>query len=337
MPTAGRSIKLGYALSSEENGPRALVRQAQMAEEHGFEFGLISDHYHPWTRRQGHSPFVWAVIGGIAEATSQFRLGTGVTAPIIRIHPAIIAQAAATAASMMPGRFFLGVGTGERLNEHVLGDKWPPVQTRQAMLEEAVEVMRLLWGGDEVSFEGRFYTVENARIFTLPDDPPEVYVAAAGPNSARLAGQIGDGLISTAPLKEVVEAFTEGGGASDAPRIGQMTVCWAQDEAAARRTALEWWPTAAVHGELSQELALPVHFEQAATDVTEEQVAKVVVCGPDPTPHIEQLHAYAEAGFDHVYVHQVGPDQEGFMNFYAREVMPQLEREGLLQAAPIRS
>lgn len=325
-------IRVGYALSSEEHGPRALVRRAQMAEEHGFEFALISDHYHPWTSRQGESAFVWSVIGGIAQVTSTLRLGTGVTAPTIRIHPAIIAQAAATAAAMLPGRFFLGVGTGERLNEHVLGDKWPPVQTRQAMLEEAVEIMRLLWGGEERSFDGRYYTVENARIYSLPDEPVQVYVAASGTNSARLAGQIGDGLISTAPQASLVDAFRKGGGSADAPRIGQITACWAQDEAAARRTALEWWPTAALHGELSQELALPAHFEQATQGVTEDDVAEVIVCGPDPAPHLEQFRSFVEAGFDHVYVHQVGPDQEGFMNFYAREVMPALEREGLAAA-----
>jgi coenzyme F420-dependent glucose-6-phosphate dehydrogenase len=326
-------VSLGYSLSSEEHPPRDLVRHARMAEEHGFEYGLISDHFHPWTRRQGQSPFAWGVLGAIAQATERFRIGTGVTAPIIRIHPVVVAQAAATAAALMPGRFFLGVGTGERLNEHVLGDKWPPIQTRQQMLEEAVEIIRLLWSGDECSYDGRHYTVENARLYTLPDEPIPLYVAASGPESARLAGQIGDGLISTAPQREVVDAFAEGGGAPDAPRYGQLTVCWARDDATARRTALEWWPNAAVHGELSVELALPVHFEQASQDVTEEQVAQSIVCGPDPEPHVARIRAFAEAGFDHVYVHQVGPDQEGMLEFYAREILPALQREGLGAAA----
>ena len=171
-------MEIGYALSSEEHAPLDLVRNASRAEEAGFAFSLISDHYHPWIDRQGQNPFVWSVIGAIAASSPSIRLGTGVTCPLIRIHPAIVAQAAATSAAMMPGRFFLGVGTGENLNEHVLGDRWPSTRERREMLEEAIEVMRLLWRGDLCSFEGKHYRVDNARLYTLPDEPIPVVVAA---------------------------------------------------------------------------------------------------------------------------------------------------------------
>jgi G6PDH family F420-dependent oxidoreductase len=316
---------LGYALSSEEHRPSDLVDHARLAEEAGFEFALISDHFHPWIDRQGQSPFVWSVLGGIATATKTIRLGTGVTCPTVRIHPAIIAQAAATTASMMPGRFFLGVGTGENLNEHILGDRWPEWDVRVRMLTEAVEVIRELWTGEVTSFEGEFYEVQNARIYTLPDERIEIMVAASGKRAAAVAGQIGDGLISTAPKAELVKAFggTETGSKSrQRPRYGQMTVCWGRDERKARKTALELWPTAAIPGESGQELPNPKHFEQLAEIVTEDMIAKQVVCGPDIERHVEAIQAYVDAGFDHVYVHQIGPDQAGFIDAYARNVLP---------------
>jgi G6PDH family F420-dependent oxidoreductase len=317
-------VQIGYAMSSEEHGPRDLVRFARMAEEAGFPYALISDHYHPWIDQQGQSPFVWSVIGGIAEQTQGLRLGTGVTCPIQRIHPAIIAQAAATAGEMMPGRFFLGVGSGENLNEHVLGGKWQPHDVRAEMLEEAVEVIRLLWQGGERSHRGRYFTVENACIYTLPAQLPPIMVAASGTKSAELAGRIGDGLITTAPDKEVVNAFRQAGGQGK-PIYAQLSVCWAASEAEARQTAFKYWPTAAVRGELSQELPTPGHFEQAAQMVREEDVAKVIVCSPDPQRHLEQIQSYVDAGIDHVYVHQIGPDQEGFCRFYEREILPKFQ------------
>lgn len=314
-------VELGYALSSEEHTPHDLVHYARRAEEAGFTFALISDHYHPWTDRQGHSPFVWSVIGGIAQATQRLRLGTGVTCPTMRIHPAIIAQAAATSAAMMPGRFFLGVGTGENLNEHILGDRWPPHDVRQEMLEEAVEVIRLLWQGDTLTFRGLYYTVENARVYTLPEQLPPIMVAASGPRAAEAAGRIADGLITTAPEADLLKQFEAAGG-SGKPHYGQLTVCWAQDEATARRTAFEHWPTAAVKGELTQELPTPAHFQQAAKMVREEDVAEAITCGPDPERHCAAINNFVEAGFEHVYIHQVGPDQEGFFRFYEQEVVP---------------
>jgi G6PDH family F420-dependent oxidoreductase len=319
--------RIGYAMSSEEHRPSDLVRYAVQAEEAGFPFALISDHFHPWISKQGQSPFVWSVIGAIATATERLSLGTGVTCPTIRIHPAIIAHAAATSAAMMPGRFFLGVGTGENLNEHVLGDKWPPYEVRAEMLEEAIDVIRLLWEGGEKSHYGEYYVVENARLYTLPDEPIPIVVAASGSNSAELAGRIGDGFCSTSPKAELVETFQASGGGTDAPRYGQMTICWALDEAEARRTAFEYWPTGAMTGELSQELPTPSHFEQAAQMVTEEKVAESVICGPDPGPILERIREYEVAGFDHVYIHQVGPDQAGFIDFARREILPAMSRE----------
>ncbi|MDP9368780.1 MAG: TIGR03557 family F420-dependent LLM class oxidoreductase [Chloroflexota bacterium] len=316
-------VQVGYALSSEEHRPNDLVRHARLAEEAGFGFALISDHYHPWVDAQGHSPFVWAVIGGIAQVTERLRLGTGVTCPTIRVHPAVIAQAAATAAVMMPGRFFLGVGTGENLNEHILGDRWPEYDVRAEMLEEAVAVIRLLWQGGNQSHRGRHYTVENARLYTLPAEPTPIVVAAGGPKAAALSGRIGDGLCATTAERSLVEGFENAGGAGK-PRYGQMTVCWAEDEASARRTAHEYWAFSSLPGELGQELPTPTHFEQAVQLVTEEQVAETVVCGPDAERHLAKLREYVDAGFDHVYVHQVGPDQEGFLRFYEREVLPRV-------------
>lgn len=316
-------VHLGYAISSEEHRPNDIVRHAALAEDAGFGYALISDHYHPWVDSQGQSPFVWSVLGGIAQNTSRLVLGTGVTCPTVRIHPAIIAQAAATIGAMMPGRFFLGVGTGENLNEHILGDKWPETDTRLEMLEEAVEVIRLLWQGGSQSHRGRHYTVENARIYTLPEEPVEIMVAGAGPKAATLAGRIGDGLITTHASPEIGKAFDKAGGTGK-PRYVQVTVCWARDEQSARKTALEIWPNAGIPGELSQELPTPTHFEQASQLVTEDAIAEAVVCGPDPEKHLAKIREAVDAGFDHVYVHQVGHDQEGFIDFYQREIMPKL-------------
>jgi G6PDH family F420-dependent oxidoreductase len=316
-------VNVGYKLSSEEHRPRDLVRYARLAEETGFSFALISDHYHPWTDKQGQSPFVWSVIGAIAQATERIELGTAVTCPTVRIHPAIIAQAAATAAALMPGRFFLGVGTGEALNEHITGDPWPPTHIRQEMLAEAVTVIRRLWEGGLTNHRGEYYEVHNARIYSLPETLPPILLAAGGPRSAELAATIGDGLIGTGPDVKLMKAFAKAGGKTK-PRYGEVTVCWARTEADARRTAHTWWPTAAMPSPLAWELPLPSHFEAAAELVTEDAVAEWVTCGPDPKRHLEAIRKYARAGYDHVCIHQVGPDQEGFIEFYGQEVLPKL-------------
>jgi G6PDH family F420-dependent oxidoreductase len=316
---------LGYALSSEEHGPRDLVSNARRAEEAGFTFALISDHFHPWIERHPHSPFVWGVLGAIAEATDRLVVGTGVTCPTMRTHPAIIAHAAATAADLMPGRFFLGVGTGENLNEHILGQAWPEWDVRVEMLEEALEVIRALWSGEVTSHRGRHYRVQNAKLYTLPESLPPIRVAASGPRMAERAARMGDGLISTAPDKELVKAYQDAGGVG--PLIGQLSVCWAKSEAAARRTAHEWWPTAALHGEVSQELPNPSQFTDLAKSVTEDQVAEAILCSPDPEQHLAKIREYEKAGFDHVYVHQIGPDQAGYLGFAEREILPALKAE----------
>jgi coenzyme F420-dependent glucose-6-phosphate dehydrogenase len=312
--------EIGYALSSEDYPPNDLVRFARDAEETGFEFALISDHFHPWIDAQGQSPFVWSVIGAIAHATERLRLGTGVTCPTMRIHPAIVAQAAATSAAMMPRRFFLGVGTGENLNEHVFGDRWPAPDERIEMLEEAVEVIRLLWQGGFQTHRGKHYTVDHARLYTLPEEPPEIIVAAAQPVAAELAAQIGDGFANSSPDPETVQAYESAGGSG--PKYGMLHVCYQEDEAKARRLAHELWPNTALPGALGQELATPVFFEQAAQMVTEDDVAETVPCGPDPERYAEAIGEFGRAGYTHVWVHQIGENQREFMEFFAREVAP---------------
>ena len=315
--------RIGYKLSSEEHLPNTLVSQAQRAEQCGFTFAMISDHFHPWVGAQGQSPFVWSVIGGISQVTKNLLLGTAVTCPTIRIHPGIIAQAAATAAAMMPGRFILGLGTGENLNEHIFGDRWPPARVRRLMLKEAVQVIRLLWGGKQQNFSGEYYQVENARIYTLPQKLPPIVIAAGGSNAAKLAAEIGDGFVGTTADAGLIDMFEQAGG-SGKPRYGELTVCWAEDQNKAEQAAYELWPISGLNGPLMSELALPAHFEQAATMIDKATVAKSVICGPDPKRHIEAIEKYAQAGYDHIFVHQIGPDQEGFLRFYQREVLPKL-------------
>ena len=286
---------------------------------------MLSDHYHPWIDAQGQSPFVWSVIGSIAQAIARLRIGTGVTCPVMRMHPAVVAQAAATAAALLPGRFMLGVGTGENLNEHILGDSWPPGATRRAMLEEAVALIRCLWQGGLRSHHGHYYTVENAQLYTLPALLPPVLVAASGTRSAHLAGRLGDGLITVGSQARLVDRFIAAGGAGK-PRYMELTVCWAPEEAEARRLAQARWPIAGMRGALLSDLRLPSHFAQAAGIITEETIAQAVICGPDPTRHHAAITQAAEAGYTHVWVHQIGPDQAGFFQFYAHEVLPKLHK-----------
>lgn len=313
-------MELGYALSSEEHTPSDLVRHARAAEEAGFGFGLISDHIHPWVDAQGHSSFVWSALGSIAQATDEFRIGTGVTCPLIRIHPAIIAHAAATVACLMPGRFFLGVGTGENLNEHVLGAKWPAPDERLEMLEEAVEVMRLLWQGDYQTHRGKHYDVENLRIFDIPDDPIEVAVAAMQPQAAELAGRIGDALVNVAPKEEIIGNFEDAGGKGK-PKYGQITVCYAKSKDEAKKTAFEVWPNVLVEGSASQELPLPKDFEQLVEGRDADELEGTLTLGPDPDEYLDQIREYDDAGYTHAYFHQVGPDQHAFLDFARNELL----------------
>ena len=318
-------MEYGYALSSEEHPPLDLVRNARRAEDAGFSFALVSDHFHPWLDSQGHSPFVWSVVGGIAQATERLRLGTGVTCPLVRMHPALVAQAAATCAAMMPGRFFLGVGTGENLNEHVLGDRWPAPDERLELLEEAIELIRELWRGETTTHRGRAYTVDRARIYTLPEEPPEIAVAAVAPQAAELAGRLGDMFVSTAPDESVVARFEEGGGRGK-PKLGMVHVCWSETRERAVEIAYEIWPNSALTGPLNTELATPEDFAGAVETLTKEDVAKTVTHGPDVEPYVEEVRKFADAGYDHVYFHQVGRDQEGFLRFWEQKLRPALER-----------
>jgi G6PDH family F420-dependent oxidoreductase len=324
--TKNRNIQIGYKLTSEEFSAPDLVRFARAAEEHGFTFASISDHFHPWTDRQGQSPFVWSVIGGIAQVTTKLVVGTGVTCPSFRIHPVIIAQAAATVTTMMPGRFFLGVGTGENLNEHIAGQGWPEIEVRQQRLAEAVQIIRMLWEGGVRSHHGKYFTVENVRIYSLPDEPPPIMIAAAGAKSAELAAELGDGLIVTEPHAELAKKFRESAGA-DKPCYGEMPVCFDPDERKAQQIAHEVWPIAGLPGQLFSELPLPSLFEKASELVSKEQIAKSMPCGPDPEKHLKGIREYIKAGYDHIFIHQIGPNQEPFMDLYAKEILPRVGSE----------
>ncbi|WP_440008507.1 TIGR03557 family F420-dependent LLM class oxidoreductase [Halomicrococcus sp. SG-WS-1] len=312
--------QIGYTLSSEEHGPMELADYAAHAEEVGFDFASISDHFHPWTSQQGEAPFVWSTLGAVARATDDLPVGVGVNCPIMRIHPVNVAQAAATTAEMFDGQFFFGVGTGERLNEHVTGEHWPEHSVRMEMLEEAVEIIRKLWQGGQQSYYGDHFTVENARLFTLPDELPPIVVSAFGEKAAKAAADIGDGFWSVGP-QDVVETYEEAGG--EGPRYSQMTVCYAEDEEEAIDTAHEWWPNSALSGELNSQLPTTTHFEQACEMVSREDIAEgSIVTDPDPQTHVENLREFVDAGYDHVYVHQIGPDQESFFDFYEENVLP---------------
>ena len=314
-------MKIGFFLSCEEYTPADLLRQARLAEDHGFSGLWISDHYHPWNEAQGQSAFVWSMIGAISQVTEHVPVTTAVTAPTMRIHPAIVAQAAATSAVLLPGRFVLGVGTGEALNEHILGDAWPDADTRLEMLEEAIEILRELWEGGFVKHDGRHYVVENARVYTLPETPPPVYVSGFGPKAIGLAGRVADGFCTVMPDADAVKQFREGGGGKK-PVQGGIKVCYGSDETQARRTAHRLWPNEVLPGELPVMLPMPAHFEQAADLVTEDMVAEEIPCGPDVDKHVAAIQEYADSGFDEVYVQQVGGDHDAFFRAYAEHVLP---------------
>ena len=316
-------IKFGYKLMTEEHGPSDLVRNACMAEEAGFEILAASDHYHPWLDSQGHAPFVWSVLGAIAQATERAELMTAVTCPIIRYHPAIVAQAAATTALLCNGRFTLGLGSGEQLNEHVVAQPWPPADVRQDMLAEAIDAMRELWRGGMRSFRGEHVTVQDACVFDLPNDPIPIIVAAGGKRSARLAAEKGDGLITTVTKKDLLDAWREAGGRG--PLYCEATVCWAKSKEKAIDIAHERLKFSEVGGfKVLSELPNVVNFEAAAKRVKREDVANGVPCGPEVEAHVRAIKKYVDAGFDHIIVHQPGDEQEGFFRFWRDELAPRL-------------
>jgi G6PDH family F420-dependent oxidoreductase len=313
-------MRIGFFLSCEEYTPHELITQARQAQEAGFHGFWISDHFHPWTDTQGQSAFVWTVIGALSQVTN-LPVATGVTCPTVRIHPAVIAQAAATAQVMLEGRFTLGVGSGEALNEHIFGDPWPEADERLEMLEEAIEVIRELWSGRNVSHRGRHYRVENARIYTLPETPPPILISGFGPKSVDLAGGIGDGYCTTSPESELIERFRSSGGGDKVVQAGTK-VAWAADEAEGRRAVHRIWPNESLPGELAQILPTPRHFEQASELVTEEMIGESVPCGPDVERHVAALQEYADAGVDELYVQQVGGNHDAFFEAYANHVIP---------------
>jgi G6PDH family F420-dependent oxidoreductase len=316
-------MKIGCFLSSEEWGPQDLIAQAQQAQRAGFEGLWISDHYHPWNDAQGHSGFIWGTIGAIAQAAPGMHVTTAVTCPTMRIHPAVIAQAAATAAVLLDGNFAFGVGSGEALNEHIFGDAWPNADERLEMLEESIEVIRLLWEGGVQSHRGRHYRVEHARVYDLPETPTPIVVSGFGPKAIELAGRIGDGFATVVPDADAVQRFRSAGGEGKVAQ-GGVKVCWGADEATALAHVTRLWPNDGLPGELAQILPTPAHFEQASELVTAEMLAESITCGPDVDRHVEALQAYADAGFDELYVNQIGPDQDAFFAAYRDEVLPRL-------------
>lgn len=312
--------RYGYFLSSEEYEPASLIQQAKMAQDAGFDALWISDHYHPWLDEQGQSSFVWAVIGAISQVTD-LPITTAVTCPTTRIHPAIIAQAAATASMLTGGRFNLGVGTGEALNEHVTGARWPGAAERRDMLEEAVTVIAELFTGEQLTHRGRYYQVETARLYSAPGQPPPIYVSGFGESSARLAARIADGYICMGPKADLIKLYRDQGG-GERPVQGGIKGCWAPEAAQARQTMHRLWPTDAIPGESAQLLPLPRHFEQLAQIVSEDMVT--APCGPEAGPYLEAIEAYRDAGFDEVYLGQVGGELEGAFEFYATQLLPRI-------------
>ena len=314
---------LGYFLASEEYDPASLIKQATLAQQAGFDALWISDHFHPWLDEQGQSSFVWSVLGAVSQVTD-LPITTAVTCPTTRVHPAVIAQAAATAGLLTGGKFTLGVGTGEALNEHVTGARWPEAAERRDMLEEAVAIIAELFTGAQVSHHGEYYTVETAKLYSRPPEPPPIYVSGFGEKSARLAARIGDGYIHTSPEADLVKLFRDQGGGTK-PVQGGMKVCWAPEAAQAQATMKRLWPTDFIPGESAQLLPSPRHFGQLASLVSDDMITAPL--GPDPKPYLDTIAAYQQAGFDEVYLGQVGGNLEGAFDFFASEVLPRARQE----------
>lgn len=317
------TTKYGLTLSSEEHDPAKLVAMAVEAEAAGFDFVSISDHYHPWIGEQGHSPFVWSVLGAIAHATEGIEVGVGVSCPTFRMGPVVSAHAAATTACLLDGRFTWGLGSGESLNEHVTGMRWPPAEIRQEMLEEAVEVIRDLWTGESVTHHGEHFTVEDARIYDLPQQAPPILISAFGEEAATLAASHGDGLWTTGSNAPVIETYREHGG--HGPIWSQLTICWDEDMSVATERAHRVWPNTALPGTLAQDLRTVLHFEDAVKLVAPEDILGEVPCGPDPEPVLDRIRAMTDVGVDHVYIHQIGDLTDEFVGFWTEQLRPALD------------
>jgi len=317
-------VRIGYTMMTEQAGPRALVDHVTQAEDIGFDFSVTSDHYFPWLREQGHSPYAWAVLGAAAQATSRIPLMTYVTCPTFRYHPAVVAQKAATLQLLSEGRFRLGLGAGENLNEHVVGGGWPSADVRHERLEEAVGIIRDLFGGRHVTRHGTHFDVESAKLWDLPDEPPPIGIAVSGEQSCELAGHLADLVIATEPKRELIEAFERHGGTGK-PRVGQLPVCYDPDRDAAVRRAHEQFRWFGSGWKVNAELPHPDSFSAATQFVTEEDVAASIPCGDDPEAFVEAVRPYAEAGFTEIALVQIGGDsQPAFLDWSAKTLLPAL-------------
>jgi G6PDH family F420-dependent oxidoreductase len=316
--------RFGYTMMCEQSRPDQLVRDVRMAEDAGFEFATISDHFQPWLAAQGHSPYAWAVLGAAAQTTERIGLMTAVTCPILRYHPVVVAQKAATLQILSGNRFRLGLGAGERLNEHVVGHGWPSVGTRHRMLAEAVQIIRALLDGERVNFHGRHFDVDSARLWDLPDERVPIGIAASGPDACRLAGRYADMLVADEPQAELGERFDAAGGAGK-PRVGLVALAYDSDREHAVRRAHEQFRWAGLGWKVNADLPNPDSFEGATELVAPAQVAAQIACGPDIEEHVEKIRAFLEAGFDDIALLQIGADQqERFIGWAERELLPLL-------------
>lgn len=317
-------VEIGYTMMCEQRSPKDLVEDVVLAERAGFDFSVISDHYHPWLEEQGHAGYAWSVLGAAAQATERIPLMTYVTCPIVRYHPAIVAQKAATMSILSGGRFRLGMGAGENLNEHVVGGGWPSADTRHEMFREAIEIIRKLFEGGYKTYRGEYFDVEGAKLFDLPEEPPEIGVAVSGKPSAELAGELGDFVISTEPKSELIEMFSEAGG-SGKPGVAQIPVCYGPDEAECVRLAREQFRWAMTGWKVQAELPNPVNFDAATSTVREEDMAGMIPCGPDADAIVEGVKQFTDAGFSHVALVQIGDRQKEFCDFYESELSSKLK------------
>jgi G6PDH family F420-dependent oxidoreductase len=317
----------GYTMMGEQSAPDALVRDIQQAEAAGFDFAQVSDHFQPWLDEQGHSPYAWTVLGAAAAVTERIGLMTFVTCPTIRYHPAIVAQKAATVGILSGGRFRLGLGSGENLNEHVVGAGWPAVGTRHSMLSEAIDIIAALFDapdGETVSWHGEHFDLETARLWDRPAERIEIGVAVSGPASCRLAGRKGDFLIAVEPKAELGEAFDAAGGAGKS-RVAQLAVSYDEDRATAVRRAHEQFRWFGLGWKVMADLPNPESFDAASAFVTEDHVAESIPCGPDPEVFIEKIRPFIDAGFTEIALCQIGEDaQEKFIAWAERELLPAL-------------
>jgi G6PDH family F420-dependent oxidoreductase len=317
-------IRLGYKLMTETTGPRELVRNARLAEEAGFDFVSISDHYHPWLESHGHSPFAWSVLGAVAEATQKVGIATGLTCPIIRYHPAIVAQAAATIAVMSEGRFTLALGAGERLNEHIVGQGWPPVHHRHEMLREAIDIIRSLWSGEMVSHSDTYFDLENARLYDLPAKEIQLVVGVSGEKSATLAAEAGAGIMAVEPKRDVVKQWQAAGGKG--PRYGELALAYAKTKEEGLALAHKYSRFGALGWDVLVELPSVAAFEDATQFVKPEDLRDSIPHGPDVETYVQAVKKFTDAGFDHVVLQATGPDQEGFIRFFKDQLAPKLRK-----------